>query len=93
MMKLYLLFILLSIFSIKNSYATCLCSEPTEPYIPSGYSADQFQMESTENEVEYYITEVQDYKQCLIDCIEDANTNAENVLQDWNYAVQSYNNR
>lgn len=50
-------------------------------------------MEAAKREVESYLDEIQDYKQCLLQCIEKANSNADRVLDEWNSAVQQYNNR
>lgn len=76
-----------------KTYASCHCSEPTEPSIPSGYYAESYQMKSARREVESYIDEIRDYKQCLARCIDDANADAENVIEEWNSAVRRYNNR
>ena len=76
-----------------NVFASCYCSEPSEPSIPSGYYAESYQMKSARSEVESYLDEVQDYKQCLAQCIDDVNSEAEDVIDEWNSAVQQYNNR
>jgi len=84
--------VILSALSL-NTYASCICFEPSEPSIPSGYYAEPYQMESAKNDVESYVDGVQSYKQCLAQCIDDANSNAENVIDEWNSAVRQYNNR
>lgn len=76
-----------------NTYASCYCSEPSEPSIPNGYYAEHYQMERAKSEVESYIDEIQDYKQCLLRCIERANSDAEDIIDEWNTAVRRYNNR
>lgn len=76
-----------------NAFAFCYCSEPNEPSIPSGYYAESYQMESAKSEVESYLDEMQGYKQCLARCIDEANLEAEKVIDEWNSAVQQYNNR
>jgi hypothetical protein len=74
-------------------HASCYCSEPNKPSIPTGYYAEPYQMESAKSEVESFLEETQDYKQCLVDCIEEANSNTEEVIDEWNSAVQQFNNR
>ncbi len=80
------------IFS-ANSYASCYCSEPSAPIIPSGYYAESYQMESARNDVESYLEEVEDYKQCLVGCVENIYSEAEDVIDEWNSAVRQYNNQ
>lgn len=79
-------------FSV-NAIASCYCSEPSEPSIPNGYYAESYQMESARSDVEAYLEEVQDYKQCLVRCIDDINSEAEDVVDEWNSAVGQYNNQ
>jgi hypothetical protein len=79
--------------SSSNLYAYCHCSEPIEPSIPSGYYAQPYQMKSAKSEVESYLDEIQAYKQCLSRCIVEANSKAEDVIDQWNSAVRQYNNR
>lgn len=76
-----------------NVFASCYCSKPSEPSIPSGYYAESYQMESARSQVRSYLDEIQDYKQCLVQCIENANSEAASVIDKWNSAVQQYNNR
>lgn len=76
-----------------NSYASCYCSEPSEPTIPSGDYAESYEMESAKDEVESYVDEIQDYKQCLAQCIDDANSTATNIIDEWESAVSDFNNR
>ncbi|MFC1665675.1 hypothetical protein ACFL17_08620 [Pseudomonadota bacterium] len=85
--------VLVFVFVPINSYAFWYCSEPSEPIVPSGYIAESYSMESAKYDVESYIDEVQDYKQCLADCIDEANSQAQNIIDEWNSAVQAYNNR
>lgn len=78
---------------ISTDAAAYYCSEPSEPSIPGGYYAESYEMESARDEVEAYLDDVQDYKRCLADRIEEANSNAENVIDEWDSAVRQYNNR
>jgi cell division septum initiation protein DivIVA len=48
-------------------------------------------MESARGEVEAYLDDVQDYKRCLAVRIEEANSDAEDVIDEWDSAVRQYN--
>lgn len=50
-------------------------------------------MENVRLAVESYLQQVDEYKQCLIACINDANTEAELVIDDWNSAVSRHKDR
>jgi hypothetical protein len=88
--KIYISALLIMPF---NSFASCYCSKPSEPSIPSGYYAESYQLESARSEIESYIDDINDYKRCLAQCIDEANSEAENVLDEWNSSVRQYNNR
>lgn len=69
------------------------CSEPSEPSVPSGYSADEYQMERARREIEDYLSEIEDYKACLLNAAREADDAAESIIDEWNWAVRQYNNR
>ncbi|WP_284165410.1 hypothetical protein [Frigidibacter sp. SD6-1] len=50
------------------------CSEPSEPYIPAGYSADYDTMTRAERDVEDYFDDVESYIDCLQDEIDSRRT-------------------
>jgi hypothetical protein len=50
-------------------------------------------MERAKQEVEEYLDEVRDYKECLRRNMEEANSEAENVIDEWNSAVRQFNSR
>lgn len=72
--------------------AFMFCSEPSEPSVPSGYSADEYQMERARREIEDYLGEVEDFKNCLLDAAREADNAAESIVDEWNRAVRNYNN-
>jgi len=92
-MKKPILFIFFSSLIAKCAIASCYCSEPSRPYVPGGYSAERYALESAINEVESYISEVNDYMRCLSDCIDEARSEAESVQDELNNAISSYNMR
>lgn len=47
------------------SMALGYCYEPSEPNIPSGYFADFDEIKSAESNVEDFISEVEDYVECV----------------------------
>ncbi|OLP44255.1 hypothetical protein BJF95_06785 [Rhizobium oryziradicis] len=69
------------------------CNRPSEPYIRSGYSADLDQMERTKREVNDYVDEMQTYLTCLKNEHSDASHKVNDVIDDWNRAVRSFNNK
>ena len=87
------LFITFLITQITTAVASCFCSEPSRPYVPGGYSADRYALESAINEVESYISDVNYYMTCLSGCIDDARSEAESVQDELNNAINSYNMR
>jgi vacuolar-type H+-ATPase subunit H len=50
-------------------------------------------MERAKREVEDYLEEVQEYKQCLLRNMEEANSDAENIVDEWNTSIKRYNSR
>jgi len=50
-------------------------------------------MERAKREVEDYLEEIQDYKECLIRNMEEANSEAGNVIDEWNTSVNRYNSK
>jgi len=80
-----------ALFFISTDAAAYYCSEPSEPSIPGGYYAESYEMESARGEVEAYLDDVQDYKRCLAVRIEEANSDAEDVIDEWDSAVRQYN--
>jgi hypothetical protein len=69
------------------------CSRPSEPYIRSGWNADWDQMGRSEREVEDYLSEMDEYRECLANEYEDAGSEAERVIDEWNRAVRNFNNQ
>jgi len=69
------------------------CSRPSEPYILYGGYSERYQMESAQMDVDQYIDDMNDYIDCLARETEDARSEANNVLDEWNTAVRSYNSR
>lgn len=69
------------------------CNRPDPPDIPSGYYAEDYEMEAAENEVRDYLSEMQDYVDCLAREQKDAQGEADSVLDEWNAAVSAYNSR
>jgi hypothetical protein len=77
-----------------NTQAECNCLDPgEEPYMPCGYCEDAYEIEYSRIEIESYLGAIQAYTQCLGECINDINSNAENIINDWNSAVHQYTNR
>ena len=82
---------MLLLFASNAEAQTYYCSRPSEPYIRSGYSADYDQMERTRREVEQYLDEMNEYRNCLANEHEDAEDEAEQVISDWETAVRRFN--
>jgi hypothetical protein len=73
--------------------AFAFCNEPSEPSIPGGFYADKYAMERAKREVEEYLDDMREYKQCLLIAAQQADNDAESIVEEWNRAVQNYNNR
>mgnify|MGYP001196560539 CR=1 FL=1 len=88
----------MTIFMIpKISFA---CYEPFSPYIPDGYYAESYKVQSAQEKVNSYLSEVQYYIDCLSDeisnlrdKIDNAQYEAQNVIDQWESAVSAYNSR
>ena len=84
---------LLGLFLSASAHADGRCSKPSEPSIPSGYVADDSQLERAQEEVQAYLEEVKKYKQCLVENIEEVEADAKDVVDAWNDAVKDYSAR
>lgn len=95
-MKKTLVFSLLvsitAVFSLPAA-ASCFCRLPNAPKIPDGATAEASEMEFSKNEIASYQRNVESYKQCLNQCIVDADTSTGDVIRQWNATVESYNSR
>jgi hypothetical protein len=69
------------------------CHEPYEPRIPFGSTADSWEMERAETQVQLYLDDVKTYVECLVAEIKDTNRAADDVLSRWNQQVRLYNLR
>jgi hypothetical protein len=77
-----------------NLNASFDCPESGEqPYMPCGYCEEAHEMAYSRREIKTYLNEVQAYMQCLEECINEENAKAENVINEWNSAVQQYSIR
>jgi hypothetical protein len=63
------------------------CSNPTEPFIPSGYSADELAMHAAETAVQSYLDDVKSYLRCLADEEQNITREANGLLDQWIPAV------
>ena len=91
------LFVMMIFMMPKISLA---CYEPYSPYIPDGYYSESYEMESAQDEVNSYLSEVQYYIDCLSDeisnlrdKIDNAQYEAQNLIDQWESAVSAYNSR
>jgi len=69
------------------------CSEPYEPSVPSGYYQDEWEMENAKAEVKQYISDIEEYQNCLKKNFQEASDSAERVRDEWNGAIRAYNSR
>jgi hypothetical protein len=75
-----------------NLQAECNCTEPDgEPYVPYGNCEDEYEMEYSRVEISSYLDVIQAYTQCMDECINEANSRAEKIINKWNSAVLKYN--
>lgn len=72
---------------------TYYCSRPSEPNIPSPYSADYNRMERAQRDVEEYFDDMRDYIDCIQSEIDDAIREAEMVGNDWDSTVRRFNSQ
>lgn len=67
------------------------CSRPSAPYIPIGSYSDRWSMERAERDVDDYLDQMNNYLDCLAQESQDAQYEAERVIDEWNRAVNAYN--
>ena len=81
-------------FLLTSTAANALyCSRPYQPTIPSAYAADYDRMERAGREVDDYVAQMNDYLSCLARESDDASSEAEGVIDEWNRAVRNFNNQ
>lgn len=73
-----------------QAQAMVFCSEPSKPYLPSGYSASYEEMGRAQDEVNEYFEDVNEYVECLQSEITDSINEAQRVQSDWESAVSSF---
>ena len=69
------------------------CDRPRKPYIPSGYYAEQYEMERAIDDVESYAKKADDYIDCLAMEADNMRTEANRVIDELNGEIDSYNSR
>jgi hypothetical protein len=74
-------------------WAYGFCSEPSAPDVPNGSYAEDYQMDRARREIEDYLNDVAEYKECLIRAMRETDAEAEGVIDEWNTAVRRYNSR
>lgn len=69
-----------------TAQAYFFCSEPSEPSCVSGYVDfnNQYSFDSCRRDVENYLSEVADYRSCLVRAIDDAAEQANQVIEKFN---------
>ena len=83
----------LSAVVAATASAACFCTLPSPPQLPDGSSADAQQMQYTSRQIESYQSNVRNYKQCLEQCLVEADETSGNVIDDWNARVEEFNAR
>lgn len=69
------------------------CYQPSEPYIPNAYGAQQYEMERAMREVEQYLIDNEAYRSCLDMASREAQFEADRVTPAWEMAVDAYQGR
>ena len=65
------------------------CTRPDEPSIPL-YRPESWEAEHARSEVEQYLNEMQEYLDCLKLEMDDAASEAQDVVTKWNLAVATW---
>ena len=74
--------------AVAQSY---LCTRPSKPDIPT-FAAGYSSMQSAQRDVDDYLSSMKQYVECLSNEQNDAIREDNNVLDDWNDAVNRFNN-
>lgn len=69
-----------------EAHAMFFCREPSEPSCVSGYYQfnDQYAFDSCKREIESYLSDVDEYRSCLIEEINDTAERANEVIETFN---------
>lgn len=91
-----LLGVIASLSFAGPSYA-CECEMPAAPLLPVGAERTKDSMQEAQASVNVYLEHVNDYQQCLLQCITDINLDivnisqsAEDVVAKWKTTVDEY---
>ena len=93
MLRVLSIFASAALISSAASAQFYFCSRPSEPYIPFGSYAESWDMELAETEVQFYLDQMNEYHNCLSREAQDAEYEADRVIDEWNSAVAVYNSR
>ena len=77
----------------SQATASCFCSLPDAPNIPDGKSANNSEMTYAKHLMDNYQQQIDSYKQCLNQCVAEADQASGKVIDKWNGAVKNYNDR
>ncbi len=69
------------------------CYRPSEPRIPSGYTATKREMERTNEEVNQYYLDIERYIECLTKEGQHAISEIEDVSKTFKRAIDEFNRR
>jgi hypothetical protein len=69
--------------------AEMVCTQPARPELPSA-SADSREMEKAGKDVNAYIRQMKEYRECLLKIVNDADNELATVVDGWNYAVERF---
>lgn len=69
-----------------TAQAYLFCREPSEPTCTSGYVDfnDQYSFDSCKRDVESYLSDISDYRSCLVAAINDAAEQSSEVIEKFN---------
>jgi hypothetical protein len=82
----FIAFLIGSILGNTSDSYGYYCSEPSAPSCIAmlGISRDEFTFDMCRNQVRNYLSEVEDYKQCLIRTMDQVNEEADDAIRKFN---------
>ncbi len=72
------------------AWSECRCSQPPSPELPPNRPS-AVEMKQTNAEMTAYAEAMKKYRECLVKCLRDAESDLNHVVTEWNEMVEKFN--
>lgn len=85
---------LVSLAAVSTGHAqSYYCDRPSKPAIPSWSYSEPEQMEKAKEDVDQYLRDIKQYKDCLKNESHETADEAQRIVREWNDTLSNYNKR